>query len=198
MNSLLSGLASTSAVKNPPCQEGHSEQPLGPISEHSMTTGTFTMNAHPDAQTWLVDFMWVEWWFGMTCRFNVSRVVVLIGLVCRCNVGQAVVLNDLVRRFNVGRAVVVNDHPAWTRSLLPSLSLSATIWLAPMGQGLTLVHFSAQLEPCLTQENTLHTLNTPSTRATQPLRAPPIPHKALKFSCQMDECKPLPWGSTRR
>jgi hypothetical protein len=29
------------------------------------------------------------------------------------------------------------------------------------GQGLTLVHFSAQLEPCLTQENTLHTLHTP-------------------------------------
>jgi hypothetical protein len=29
------------------------------------------------------------------------------------------------------------------------------------GQGLTLIHFSAQLEPCLTQENTLHTLNTP-------------------------------------
>jgi hypothetical protein len=28
-------------------------------------------------------------------------------------------------------------------------------------QGLTLVHFSAQLEPCLTQETTLHTLNTP-------------------------------------
>jgi hypothetical protein len=28
-------------------------------------------------------------------------------------------------------------------------------------QGLTLVHFSAQLEPCLSQENTLHTLNTP-------------------------------------
>jgi len=28
-------------------------------------------------------------------------------------------------------------------------------------QGLTLVHFSAQLEQCLTQENTLHTLNTP-------------------------------------
>jgi hypothetical protein len=30
-----------------------------------------------------------------------------------------------------------------------------------LSQGLTLVHFSAQLEPCLTQENTLHTLNTP-------------------------------------
>jgi hypothetical protein len=28
-------------------------------------------------------------------------------------------------------------------------------------QGLTLVHFSAQLEPCLSQENTLHTLNNP-------------------------------------
>ena len=44
-------------------------------------------------------------------------------------------------------------------------------------QGLTLVHFSAQLEPCRTQENTLHTLSTPLTRATQPLRAPPIPYK---------------------
>ena len=37
--------------------------------------------------------------------------------------------------------------------------------LAPMGapveQGLILVHFSAQLEPCLTRENTLYTLNTP-------------------------------------
>jgi hypothetical protein len=29
------------------------------------------------------------------------------------------------------------------------------------GQGLTLVPFSAQLEPCLTHKNTLHTLNTP-------------------------------------
>ena len=28
-------------------------------------------------------------------------------------------------------------------------------------QGLTLVHFSAELEPCLTHEHTLHTLNTP-------------------------------------
>jgi hypothetical protein len=29
------------------------------------------------------------------------------------------------------------------------------------GQGLTHVHFSAQLEPCLTNKNTLHTLNIP-------------------------------------
>ena len=52
-------------------------------------------------------------------------------------------------------------------------------------QGLTLFHFSAQLEPCLTQETTLHTLNTPNTsltRATRPLRATPIPYKALKLS----------------
>jgi len=28
-------------------------------------------------------------------------------------------------------------------------------------QGLKLVHFSAQLEPCLTQENTLYTLKHP-------------------------------------
>ena len=27
-------------------------------------------------------------------------------------------------------------------------------------QGLTFVHYSAQLEPCLTHKNTLHTLNT--------------------------------------
>jgi len=28
-------------------------------------------------------------------------------------------------------------------------------------QGLTLVNFSAQLEPCLTHKNTLHTMKTP-------------------------------------
>ena len=49
-------------------------------------------------------------------------------------------------------------------------------------QGLTLVHRRAQLEPCLTQQNTLHTLNTPLTRAIQPLRAPLLPYKALKFN----------------
>jgi len=65
-------------------------------------------------------------------------------------------------------------------------------------QGLTLVHFSAQLEPCLTQETTLRTLrtlNTPLTRATQPLRAPPILYKALKLSSKVNECKPLGGGS---
>jgi hypothetical protein len=49
-------------------------------------------------------------------------------------------------------------------------------------QGLTLVHVSAQLEPCLTHKNTYtpHTPythpNTPFTWATQPLpAAPPVP-----------------------
>jgi len=51
-----------------------------------------------------------------------------------------------------------------------------------VSQGLTLIHFSAQLEPCLIHKNTLHTPNTPLTRATQPLRAPPVPLKALKLS----------------
>jgi len=49
-------------------------------------------------------------------------------------------------------------------------------------QGLTLVPISAQLEPCMTQENNLHTLHTPSTRVTHCLRAPSIPYKALKLS----------------
>jgi hypothetical protein len=53
-----------------------------------------------------------------------------------------------------------------------------------MGRGLhsSTSHFSAQLEPCLSQENTLHTLHNPLIRATQPQRAPPIPYKALKLS----------------
>jgi hypothetical protein len=41
---------------------------------------------------------------------------------------------------------------------------------------LTLVHFAAQLQPCLTRENTLHTLNTPqhpfNTGCTTPTRTP--------------------------
>ena len=33
--------------------------------------------------------------------------------------------------------------------------------LVGLDQGLTLIHFSAQLEPCLTHKNTSHTVNTP-------------------------------------
>jgi hypothetical protein len=46
--------------------------------------------------------------------------------------------------------------------------------------GLTLVHFSAQLEPCLTHKNTLHTLTPPEHGLHE--SAPPIPQKALKLS----------------
>jgi hypothetical protein len=38
---------------------------------------------------------------------------------------------------------------------------AATADVEALVQGLTLVHFSAQLEPCLTHKATLHTLNTP-------------------------------------
>ena len=63
------------------------------------------------------------------------------------------------------------------------------------GLGSTLFHFPGQLEPCLTHKDTLNTPNTPLTRATQPLRAPPIPYKALKLCLKVNECKPL--GSFR-
>jgi len=53
-------------------------------------------------------------------------------------------------------------------SRLLSPARNTTLWWrrrsaasATASQGLTLVHFSAQLEPCLTHKNTLHTLNTP-------------------------------------
>jgi hypothetical protein len=41
------------------------------------------------------------------------------------------------------------------------VSRPASAGLQALYQGLTLVHFSAQLEPLLTHENTRHTLNTP-------------------------------------
>ena len=45
-----------------------------------------------------------------------------------------------------------------------------------MEQGLTLVHFAAQLEPFLSQKNTLHTPNTPlhplDSGHTTPTRTP--------------------------
>ena len=50
-------------------------------------------------------------------------------------------------------------HP---RATVASRARPATsIRVSTSFQGLTLVHFSAQLEPCMSQENTLHTLNNP-------------------------------------
>jgi hypothetical protein len=59
-------------------------------------------------------------------------------------------------------AAVQNEnaqHPVAKRTKSVVLSSQSS----ERGQGLTLVHFSAQLEPCLTQEDTLQTLNTPLT-----------------------------------
>jgi len=71
----------------------------------------------------------------------------------------------------------------------------------PHGQGLTLVHFSAQPEPHLTRNTPFIAPNTPRnllhTRKTTPeqsLNAPPIRQKALTLSRKVDECKPLLTG----
>jgi len=48
---------------------------------------------------------------------------------------------------------------ARARFLLARASIASR--MAASRQGLTPVHFSAQLEPCLSQENTLNNLNIP-------------------------------------
>jgi hypothetical protein len=77
---------------------------------------------------------------------------------------------------------------AWPRLTTAGSSTSAS------RQGLTLVHFSAQLEPCLTQQNTLHILNTPyhllNTGYTTPTRTP-YPIQSAQVEPKVDECKPL-------
>jgi hypothetical protein len=69
----------------------------------------------------------------------------------------------------VAVATSASSAPALLRPPSPSPAAATT-------QGLTLVHFSAQLEPCLTHKNTLHALNTPShpfeTGYTTPTRTP--------------------------
>jgi hypothetical protein len=56
------------------------------------------------------------------------------------------------------------------------------------GQGLPFVHVSAQLELCLTHQNTVHTLNTPyhtlNTGYTTPTRTPyPIQSAQVELRC---------------
>jgi len=48
-------------------------------------------------------------------------------------------------------------------SPLPVVWDTRDVFAPAAGRGLTLVHFSAQLEPYLSQENTLHTLRTLNT-----------------------------------
>ena len=81
----------------------------------------------------------------------------------------------------VDRVAGHRDRHAHTRSSHPREDASQHVrrchrlGLAAV-QGLTLVHFSAQLEPCVTQEKTLHTLNTPyhllNTGCIAPTRTP--------------------------
>ena len=54
--------------------------------------------------------------------------------------------------FNVGRRFNVHHHTVWR----DRVDVRAGVQEGTCDQGLTLVHFSAQLEPYLTQENTLH------------------------------------------
>ena len=61
-------------------------------------------------------------------------------------------------------------------------------------QGLTLVHFSAQPEPFLTQNTPITPHNTSSTTPKQLLHAAPIPQKVLTLIIKVDECKPLAPG----
>jgi hypothetical protein len=63
--------------------------------------------------------------------------------------------------------VALDDH---------ALHHDALLQTGPHDQGLTVIHFSAQLEPCLSRENTLHTLITPKHHLdrgfTTPTRTP--------------------------
>ena len=67
-------------------------------------------------------------------------------------------------------------HPSEMEAAAGRRGVESVLTGATAGQGLTLVHFSAQLEPCLTQEYTLHTPNTPwhplNTGYTTPTRTP--------------------------
>ena len=66
------------------------------------------------------------------------------------------------------------------------------------GQGLTLVHLSAQPELFLKLKTyPAHPLIPPDTHRTppkQPLNATPRPQKELTLSLKVNECKPLPVG----
>jgi hypothetical protein len=66
---------------------------------------------------------------------------------------------DSVRRLYYGRVLALSQAPADAFSSA-GMSLGKK-GPASSGQGLTLVYFPAQLEPCLTHKSTLHTLNTP-------------------------------------
>ena len=68
-------------------------------------------------------------------------------------------LNERSRAVVSAKDAAETQRKAVKRKLpLPPSGAGAAV---AAGQGLTLVHFSAQLDPCLSQESTLHALNTP-------------------------------------
>ena len=62
---------------------------------------------------------------------------------------------DSTNRMSFSASVVRRSARAAASMAASPVSKSAA------NQGLTLIHLSAQLEPCLTPENTLHTIYTP-------------------------------------
>jgi hypothetical protein len=61
-----------------------------------------------------------------------------------------------------GAAGGLGDSQSWNRSKATVTTLFEKFRChSRLTAGLTLVHFSAQLEPCLTHKGTVHTLNTP-------------------------------------
>jgi len=75
----------------------------------------------------------------------------------------------------------------------PRLHAHAPVLDAHLQQGLTLVHFSAQLEPFLTQNIPYSPKVPPHTYydpPIQPRNAPPIPQKALTLSRKMRSVSP--------
>jgi len=75
-------------------------------------------------------------------------------------------LSNSAFNFNLRRYI---EGRRECRFVFASLSNAVRVSGPPTGQGLTLVHFSAQLEPYVTQK---HTLNTPNTTPYQPPKHP--------------------------
>jgi len=60
-----------------------------------------------------------------------------------------------------GGALLAARSSAAAAALMAAAAEEMSACAGVLNQGLTLVQLSAQLEPCLTHKNTLHTLNTP-------------------------------------
>jgi hypothetical protein len=73
--------------------------------------------------------------------------------------GEALCSGVVYRVRDTAIEIVADDAPDSLDGALRIERLANTT--SHTRQGLTLVHFTAQLEPCLTHKNTLHTLNTP-------------------------------------